>query len=327
VDTRAIVVVLVVILAVVLVALVLTRRRSEGSGRIGGPSGRLSKTSTALGASLRSAWGSGLSEASWIEIEEALLAADVGVTVSAAVVEAVKRSSPASVDEARAELSRQLRSVLGNEDRELKVAGKPAVILIVGVNGTGKTTTIAKLARRMIAEGRSVILAAADTYRAAAGAQLEIWGERLGVPVVTGQEGGDPAAVVFDALGKARAREIDVVIVDTAGRLHANKNLMAELTKVHRVASSDRGGVDEVLLVLDGTAGQNGLAQVGEFSRAVPLTGIVLAKIDGTAKGGIVIAVERDLEVPVKFIGIGESLDDLEPFHPDRFIAEMLEQS
>lgn len=276
---------------------------------------------------MRSAWGSGLSDEAWGDIEEALLATDLGVEASAAVVEAVRRSRPNGVNEARRELGRQLRAELENKDRALSLEGKPAVILVVGVNGTGKTTTIAKLARHMTAEGKSVVLVAADTFRAAAGAQLEAWGDRLGVDVIAGQEGGDAASVVFDALGAARARKIDVVTVDTAGRLHANKNLMSELAKVHRVASGDQGTVDEVLLVLDATAGQNGLAQVEEFARTVPLTGIVLTKLDGTAKGGIVIAVERELGVPVKFIGLGESLDDLEPFDPDRFIAELLEQS
>ncbi len=326
-DTRTLLVVSAIVVVVAVVALVLARRARGASRKVGRRTGRLSKTSTALGAALRSAWGSGLSDETWGEIEEALLAADLGVEASAAVVEAVRRSKPSDVDEARRELSRRLRAELENKDRALSLEGKPSVILVVGVNGTGKTTTIAKLARRMTADGKSVVLAAADTFRAAAGAQLEAWGDRLGVDVIVGQEGGDAASVVFDALESARARNIDVVTVDTAGRLHANKNLMSELAKVHRVASGDRGVVDEVLLVLDATAGQNGLAQVEEFSRTVPLTGIVLTKLDGTAKGGIVIAVERELGVPVKFIGLGESLDDLEPFDPDRFIAELLEQS
>jgi fused signal recognition particle receptor len=201
------------------------------------------------------------------------------------------------------------------------------VILVVGVNGTGKTTTIAKLAGRLEEAGKTVVLAAADTFRAAAGAQLQTWGDRLGVDVVAGQEGGDPASVAYDAIGAARARGVDVVIVDTAGRLHAKKNLMAELGKIHRVAAGERGRVDEVLLVLDATGGQNGLTQVREFASAVPVTGVVLTKLDGTAKGGIVVAVERQLGVPVKFVGVGEGIADLAPFDPDIFVADLLEQS
>ncbi|HEY4606107.1 MAG TPA: signal recognition particle-docking protein FtsY, partial [Acidimicrobiia bacterium] len=214
---------------------------------------------------------------------------------------------------------------LGAEARELHLVGDPSVILVVGVNGTGKTTTIAKLAARLEGEGKKVILAAADTFRAAAGAQLQTWGDRLGVDVVGGQEGGDPASVAFDAISSARAKGADVVIVDTAGRLHAKKNLMAEMSKIHRVAAGTRGAVDEVLLVLDATAGQNGITQVREFSEAVPVSGIVLTKLDGTAKGGIVIAIERQLGVPVKLVGVGEGIDDLVPFDPDRFVDELLE--
>ena len=201
------------------------------------------------------------------------------------------------------------------------------MIVVVGVNGTGKTTTIAKLGSRLDSEGKSVLLAAADTFRAAAGEQLKTWGSRIGIAVVGGQEGGDPAAVVFDALASARSKGTDVVIVDTAGRLHDKRNLMAELSKIHRVADGDGGQVDEVLLVLDATAGQNGLTQVSAFSKAVPVSGIVLTKLDGTARGGIVIAIERRLGVPVKFVGIGEGVDDLVPFDPNSFVTELLEQA
>ena len=319
-----------IVLAVVLVAaagIVVVRRTRHASREIGPRAGGLSKTSSALGAALRSAWGSGISDQTWEDIEEALLASDVGVEASGSVVEAVRRSRPTDVDEARGELRRRLRAELVDKDRNLSLEGTPSVILVVGANGTGKTTTIAKLAKRLTEEGKSVVLAAADTFRAAAGAQLGVWADRLGVDVIAGQDGGDPAAVVFDSIESARARGIDVVMVDTAGRLHAKKNLMAELAKVHRVASGKRGAVDEVLLVLDATAGQNGLAQVEEFSRTVQLTGIALAKLDGTAKGGIVLSIERKLGVPVKFVGLGESLDDLQPFDPDDFIAELLGQS
>ncbi|MEX1135239.1 MAG: signal recognition particle-docking protein FtsY, partial [Acidimicrobiia bacterium] len=229
--------------------------------------------------------------------------------------------------EVRTQLARQLRLELGDKERELHLVGDPSVILVVGVNGTGKTTTIAKLAARLEGEGKKVILAAADTFRAAAGAQLQTWGDRLAVDVVGGQEGGDPASVAFDAINSARAKGVDVVIVDTAGRLHAKKNLMAEMSKIHRVAAGERGTVDEVLLVLDATAGQNGIAQVREFSEAVPVSGIVLTKLDGTAKGGIVIAIERQLGVPVKLVGVGEGIDDLVRFDPDRFVEDLLEGS
>jgi fused signal recognition particle receptor len=276
---------------------------------------------------LRRAWGGGLDDQTWVELEEALLAADVGLEATTSVVAGVKSAGPETVDEAREALAMRLRGELGDKDRDLHLEGKPSVVLVVGVNGTGKTTTIAKLASRLLGTGKSVVLAAGDTFRAAAGAQLETWGERLGIQVVSGQEGGDPAAVAFDAIGSARAKGTDVVIVDTAGRLHAKKNLMAELGKIHRVASGDRGVVDEVLLVLDATGGQNGVAQVREFASAVPLSGIVLTKLDGTARGGIVIAIERQLGVPIKFVGLGEGIEDLVPFDPDVFVAELLEQS
>jgi fused signal recognition particle receptor len=327
-----VIVLLVVFVAIVLAALavgVTMRRRSAddaGQAEPLAPS-RLGKSAAALGASLRRAWGGGVNESTWVEMEEALLAADVGLEATSSVVAGVKAAGPESADEARGALSARLRAELGEKDRQLHLDGAPAVVLVVGVNGTGKTTTIAKLAARLAGSGKSVVLAAGDTFRAAAGAQLQTWGERLGVPVVSGQEGGDPAAVAFDAIGSARAKGTDVVIVDTAGRLHAKKNLMAELGKIHRVASGDRGHVDEVLLVLDATGGQNGVTQVREFSSAVPLSGVVLTKLDGTAKGGIVIAIERQLGIPIKLVGLGEGIDDLVPFDPDVFIAELLEQS
>jgi fused signal recognition particle receptor len=260
-------------------------------------------------------------------LEEALLGADVGVEATSSVVAGVKAANPETPADARLELARQLRAALGDGDRDMHLEGSPAVILVVGVNGTGKTTTIAKLAERLKREHKSVILAAGDTFRAGAAAQLETWGDRLGLVVVSGESGGDPASVAFDAIGAARARGTDVVIVDTAGRLHGKKNLMSELGKIHKVAAGDRGQVDEVLLVLDATGGQNGVTQVREFTAAVPVTGIVLTKLDGTAKGGIVIAVERELGVPVKFVGLGEGIDDLVPFDPDEFVADLLEQA
>jgi fused signal recognition particle receptor len=315
-------------LAAVVIGLVM-RQRSAGDDAttsVAAPS-RLGKSAAALGASLRRAWGGGVDDNTWVELEEALLEADVGLEATTSVVAGVKAAKPDTVDEAKEALAARLRAELGEKDRELHFEGTPAVVLVVGVNGTGKTTTIAKLAARLVGSGASVVLAAGDTFRAAAGAQLQTWGERLGVPVVSGQEGGDPAAVAFDAIGSARARGTDVVIVDTAGRLHAKKNLMAELGKIHRVASGDRGQVDEVLLVLDATGGQSGVTQVREFASAVPLSGVVLTKLDGTARGGIVIAIERQLGVPIKFVGLGEGIDDLVPFDPDVFVAELLEQS
>jgi fused signal recognition particle receptor len=327
------IVLLVVLVAIVLAAVAITvavrRRGAEPAEQVETTTRprRLGKSAAALGASLRRAWGGGVDEHTWVELEEALLAADVGLEATTSVVEGVKAARPETVDEAREVLAGRLRAELGQKDRDLHLEGSPSVVLVVGVNGTGKTTTIAKLASRLVGSGKSVVLAAGDTFRAAAGAQLEAWGERLGVAVVSGQDGGDPAAVAFDAIGSARAKGADVVIVDTAGRLHAKKNLMAELGKIHHVASGDRGEVDEVLLVLDATGGQNGVTQVREFSTAVPLSGVVLTKLDGTAKGGIVIAVERQLGVPVKFVGLGEGIDDLVPFDPDVYVSELLEQS
>ncbi len=324
--------ILVIVALVVVIAIVLVVRRRRRSDRqlpaveAKRPS-RIGRSATALGSSLRKAWGTGLDDHTWLELEEALLAADVGLEATTSVVAGVRSAAPETPEEARQVLATKLRAELGNKDRELHLAGAPAVILVVGVNGTGKTTTIAKLAARLQSEGSGVVIAAGDTFRAAAGAQLETWGDRLGVKVISGQEGGDPASVAFDAIGSARARGDDVVIIDTAGRLHAKKNLMAELGKIHRVAAGDRDGVDEVLLVLDATGGQNGVTQVREFSAAVPISGIVLTKLDGTAKGGIVVAIERQLGVPIKFVGLGEGIDDLVPFDPDSFVADLLEQS
>jgi len=324
------IVVLGILVAIGLVLLVRRRspeRTSPGQPEPVRPSPKISRATAALGAGLRRAWGSGLDEDTWKGLEEALLAADVGVEATTSVVADVRASHPETPTEARQALARRLRAEFGEKDRTLHLVGSPAVILVVGVNGTGKTTSIAKLAALLGRDHKSVLLAAGDTFRAGAAAQLQTWGDRLGVPVVSGQEGGDPASVAFDAVESGRARGADVVIVDTAGRLHGKKNLMAELGKIHRVASGGRGAADEVLLVLDATAGQNGVVQVREFTAAVPVSGIVLTKLDGTAKGGIVIAVERQLGVPIKFVGLGEGIDDLAPFDPDGFVADLLEES
>jgi len=324
VDISTIVIAFTAVLVLALVLFLVLRRASRT-----GPqptAGMLDKTASTLGAALRRAWGPGLDDSAWDRIEEALIAADVGATSASEITAAVRRENPNDAGEARRLLAGQLKSFFGGKDRSLSLRGRPAVVLVVGVNGTGKTTTIAKLASRLIGEGRRVILAGADTFRAGAGEQLKTWAGRVGVNVVVGHEGGDPASVVYDALESARAGSDDVLIVDTAGRLHGKKNLMAELEKIHRVSGGE-GGVAEVLLVLDATAGQNGLTQVSEFAKAVPLTGVVLTKLDGTARGGIVVAVERQLDIPVKFVGLGEALDDLEPFDPDSFVDELLEES
>jgi fused signal recognition particle receptor len=325
VDTSTILIAVAVVVIAAVVGVLYWRRRARVSPeRRGRP--RLAKAASALGSALRSAWGSGLDDRAWDSIEEALITADMGVSTSSEIVSVLRKENLESVDEARGALCAQLRAALAGKDRSMQLQGAPAVVLVVGVNGTGKTTTIAKLAARLNRQGKSVLLAAADTFRAAAGEQLRTWGDRIGVGVVGGQEGGDPAAVVYDALESARARSTDVLIVDTAGRLHGKKNLMAELEKIHRVAGGEHG-VAEVLLVLDATGGQNGLTQVTEFANAVPLSGVVLTKLDGTARGGIVVAIERQLDLPVKFVGIGETIDDLEPFDPDSFVTELLEQS
>ena len=288
---------------------------------------RLAKTREALGGRLRSLFAGSMDQAFWEGLEEALIAADVGVTASTEVVERVRESAPPSTDEARQALRRELLHLLGREDRALTLTGRPAVVIVVGVNGTGKTTSIAKLAGRMKAGGREPLLGAADTFRAAADQQLRTWAERVGVEVVGGQAGADPASVAFDAYQAARARGRDVVIIDTAGRLHSKTNLMDELGKVVRVVGREAEHIDEVLLVLDATTGQNGIAQVRQFTEAVGVTGIVLTKLDGTARGGVAVAVERELGTPVKFIGIGEGMDDLIPFEPEAFIDALLEDA
>jgi fused signal recognition particle receptor len=261
----------------------------------------------------------------WEGLEEALIAADVGVAASTEVVKRVRDDEPADTAEARRALRTELIELLDRNGRDLSLDGLPAVVIVVGVNGTGKTTSIAKLAGHLKSIGLEPLLGAADTFRAAADQQLRTWADRVGVEVVGGQAGADPASVAFDAYQAARARGRDVVIVDTAGRLHSKTNLMDELGKVVRVVAREAGRIDEVLLVLDATTGQNGIAQVRQFTEAVGVTGIVLTKLDGTARGGVAIAVERELGVPVKFIGIGEGLADLIPFEPEAFIDALLE--
>jgi fused signal recognition particle receptor len=270
--------------------------------------------------------------ATWESLEEALIRADVGVATADALVADLRRrvesKDIAGGTDLLVALGSAIRALLDTADsRALRfdgVAGSPDVWLVVGVNGVGKTTTIGKLARQQATQGRTVLLAAGDTFRAAAADQLGMWAERSGVEIVRGAEGGDPSAIVFDAVQRAAARGNDLVLADTAGRLHNKANLVEELKKIRRVADRDPGNVTEVLLVLDATTGQNALAQAREFTGAVAVTGIVLTKLDGTAKGGIVIAVQRELGVPVKLVGLGEGPDDLVAFDPDEFVDALL---
>jgi len=286
--------------------------------------GGLARTRRALGERLDGLRGRGLDTAFWTGLEEALLEADVGVAASVGIVERVRAASPGDQAAARALLRGELSGVFAGRDRSLTVTGDPAVVVVVGVNGSGKTTTIAKLAARLEGQGLPTLLAAADTFRAAAAEQLSVWADRLGVDIVTGQPGGDPAAVAFDALRAARARGKRVLVVDTAGRLHSKHNLMEELGKVVRVLTREAGEVAEVLLVLDGTTGQNAVAQARAFTETVGVTGIVLTKLDGTARGGIAVAVEQELDIPIKLIGVGEQFEDLLPFDADAFVDALL---
>ena len=270
--------------------------------------------------------GGNETEADWEEIEEALIGGDVGPALATRVVERARARRDSATAEAavRSELSALLAPRDPEWDLRPAVEGHPTIILVVGVNGTGKTTTIGKLARRETRAGRQVILAAADTFRAAAIEQLRIWADRAGAQLVAHAPMADPGAVVYDALDAAIARRADVVIADTAGRLHTKTSLMDELTKIRRVI--DRrlpGAVPETLFVLDATTGQNGLAQAIAFDAAVGLSGIVLTKLDSTARGGIVFAIEDQLDVPVRFVGLGEGIDDLVPFDPDAFVAAL----
>jgi fused signal recognition particle receptor len=263
---------------------------------------------------------------SWEDVEETLIAGDVGATLAVELVERARARRDAGGPEAaiRAELAALLVPRGQEWTPRSAVGGGPAVVLVVGVNGTGKTTTIGKLASRYRSEGRSVIVAAADTFRAAATDQLRIWTDRAGVPLVAHAPGADPGAVVYDTLDAAVARGADLVIADTAGRLHTRSNLMDELAKVRRIIDKRLpGSTPETLFVLDATTGQNGLAQAKAFHQAVGLTGIVLTKLDSTAKGGIVFAIEDALGIPVRFVGVGEGIGDLLPFEPEAFVAAL----
>jgi fused signal recognition particle receptor len=301
-------------------------------GRLEQLRGRLARSQNALGRSLLGLLGGGdLDEDSWEQVEDTLLIADLGPAVTTSVVEQL-RSRLASKDvHTEADARAVLREVLITElqpdlDRSVRALphdGHPSVLLVVGVNGTGKTTTVGKLARVLVADGRRVVLGAADTFRAAAADQLQTWAARVGAEVVRGAEGADPASVAFDAVDKGIAAGADVVVIDTAGRLHTKTGLMDELGKLKRVVTR-RAAVDEVLLVLDATIGQNGLAQARVFADVVDITGAVLTKLDGTAKGGIVFRVQQELGVPVKLVGLGEGPDDLAPFEPGAFVDALL---
>jgi fused signal recognition particle receptor len=305
---------------------------SPPEGRLERLRGRLAKSQNALGRSMLGLLGGGdLDEASWDEVEDTLLIADLGPVVTSSVVEQLRTKLASSNVRTEADARAVLREVLIAElnpglDRSIKAlphADKPSVLLVVGVNGTGKTTTVGKLARVLVADGRRVVLGAADTFRAAAADQLQSWASRVGADVVRGAEGADPASVAFDAVDRGIAAGADVVVIDTAGRLHTKTGLMDELGKVKRVVSK-RAAVDEVLLVLDATIGQNGLAQARVFAEVVDITGVALTKLDGTAKGGIVFRVQQELGVPVKLVGLGEGPDDLAPFEPGAFVDALL---
>jgi len=289
---------------------------------------RLAKARGALGGYLGAIRSRKVDAETWEELEEALIRADVGVAATQRVLDDLQATAKAeSITDPEVLLDRlksELKALLTEGDRSLRYEpGGPNVWLFVGVNGVGKTTTIGKIARLQLDEGRSVIMAAADTFRAAAAEQLGLWAERTGSEIVRGNEGGDPSAVVFDAVQRAAARGNDLVLADTAGRLHTKTNLMDELRKVRRVADRDPGNVTEVLLVLDATTGQNGLAQAQQFTEAVDVTGVVLTKLDGSAKGGIVLAIQADLGIPIKLVGLGEAVGDLVEFDPDEFVEAL----
>lgn len=287
---------------------------------------RLSRTRNVLGASIADLFGRGVTEEAWEGLEEALITADVGVTATMELVEELKRRSRdegvTTGDGVLELLKQELRSALGTADRSLQRTDGDglSVWLVTGVNGTGKTTTIGKLAAVESREGRSVCLGAADTFRAAAADQLGIWADRTGAQLVRKDEGADPASVAYESVDAAEASGSDLLIVDTAGRLHNKRQLMDELGKVKRVLEKRAGTIEETLLVLDATTGQNGISQARAFLEAVDVTGIVLTKLDGSSKGGIVIAVQRELALPVKLVGLGEEIDDLAPFDPDLFV-------
>jgi fused signal recognition particle receptor len=308
-------------------------RPESAIGRLQRLRARLARSNTALGKGLLSLLSSGgLDEQAWEDVEDTLLGSDLGVEATQELVDSLR--ARVTIEGAHDEETVRgwlredlLRLVDRSMDRSIassRVEGRPAVVMVVGVNGTGKTTTVGKLARVLVAQDKDVVLGAADTFRAAAADQLQTWGERVGVPTIrSDRDGADPASVAFDAVRAAVEMEADVVLIDTAGRLHNKVGLMDELRKVKRVVEK-QSPIDEVLLVLDATTGQNGLRQAEVFGEVVNVTGIVLTKLDGTAKGGIVVAVQRKLGVPVKLVGLGEGPDDLAPFDPEAFVEALI---
>ena len=294
---------------------------------------RLSKARSAFADSISIALTtSSVTQQTWDDLEEALLRADVGVASTARVLaplrELVKTKKITQPGDLLSALQDEMTAQLLQNSRELNFdasLGAPNIWLVVGVNGAGKTTTIGKLSAQQSALGRSVLLAAGDTFRAAAGEQLETWATRSGAEIVRGAEGGDPSSVIFDGVARATSRKIDLVLADTAGRLQNNTNLMEELAKVRRVADKASGKVTEVLLVIDATTGQNGLTQAKQFSQSTQVTGVVLTKLDGSAKGGIVFAIETELGIPIKLVGLGETIDDLVKFDPSEFVSALFD--
>ena len=286
----------------------------------------IAKTAAAFGSVFS---GSEVDDDFYDELEETLILADLGVDTAVKAVEKLRKTVRSehykTVDEAKNALKQILVEMLNVGDTALNLASAPSVVLVVGVNGVGKTTTIGKIATQLTREGKKVLLVAGDTFRAAAADQLEIWAERSGADIVRQHEGADPASVVFDGIQAARARNVDVILVDTAGRLHNKANLMNELNKISRIVERELPNASkEVLLVLDGTTGQNGLIQAKQFKEIAGVTAIALTKLDGTAKGGIVIAVADSLQIPVKFVGVGEKADDLMPFEAESFVEALI---
>lgn len=289
----------------------------------------LRKTKEAIGQSFDSVFSGPVDEELFDELEEALILSDTGaVTASEICAELrsrVKKSGEKDPEKVREELANVITEMISG-DSSVDISNKPAIIMLIGVNGAGKTTTAGKLAKKYSDEGKKVIIAAADTFRAAAAEQLDVWAERSGCEMVKHQEGSDPAAVVFDAIAAGKARNADVIICDTAGRLHTKKGLMDELAKIGRIIEKESAGSSvETLLVLDGTTGQNAISQAKEFGEACGITGIVLTKLDGTARGGVVIGIRRELGYPVKFIGVGEQAEDLMPFDAESFAKALFE--
>jgi len=293
--------------------------------------GGLKKTRESLVTGMRRLVGRSMLDAATLdEMEELLYTADLGpaaASVADALRKANKNGTVKTGDDVEPFVRAQLGEIMGTQVEPLRVTGKPFVLLVCGVNGSGKTTSIAKLAKHLKGEGHKVMLAACDTFRAAAVEQLTVWAERLDMPIVKGGTGADPSGLAFDAASRARDEDIDVLVVDTAGRLHTQKNLMAELEKIRRVlGKAVPGAPHEVLLILDGTTGQNAIEQAKQFRQAVEVTGLMITKLDGTARGGALVTIRQELQLPVRFLGLGESADDIEPFDPEAFLEALFEQ-